>query len=53
LGPGAERLGERLLHGVLGQFEVAQDPDQGCNRSTLLLPEQSVDDVARIRSYDG
>ena len=51
--PGAERLGERLLDGVLRQVEVAEDPDQGRDRSTLLLPEQAVDDLARIRSYDG
>jgi hypothetical protein len=52
-GPRAQRLGERLLYGVLGQVEVSEDPDQGRDRPPLLLPEQPVDDLARIRSYDG
>jgi len=45
LGPHAHRLGERVLDGVLGEVEVAQDPDQRGDRSSLLRSEQAVDDA--------
>lgn len=37
---------ERLLDGLLGKVEVAQDADQGRDRSPLLVAEQPVDDLA-------
>jgi len=41
------------LNGLLGQVEVAEDPDEGRDRPSLLLPEQAVDDPARLGRYDG
>jgi hypothetical protein len=46
------RLRERLLHRVLGEIEIAQDPDQGRDRPTLLVPEQAVDDGGGRGPYD-
>ena len=45
LGPRLERADERILDGLLGEVEVAGDPDQGCDGPALLLAEQAVDDV--------
>jgi hypothetical protein len=41
--PALERRGERLLHRVLGEVEIAQDPDQRGDRPPRLPPEQAVD----------
>jgi hypothetical protein len=41
--PALDRSGERLLHRLLGEVEVAEDPDQGCDRPPRLAPEQAVD----------
>ena len=38
---------ERVLDGLLGEVEVAQDPDQGRDRPARLLPEQAVDGLVR------
>jgi hypothetical protein len=43
--PPLQRDGECLLHGLLSQVEVAQDPDEGRDRLPLLLPKQAVDDL--------
>ena len=43
--PRLQRSDERLLDGFLGEIEVAEDPDQGRDRSSLLLAEQAVDDL--------
>ena len=51
LRPGADRLDERLLDRVLGQIEVAEDPDQGRDRPSPLLPEEPLDDLARRGRY--
>jgi hypothetical protein len=42
--PSLDGDGEGLLDGLLGQVEVADDPDQGRDRPPRLLPEQAVDD---------
>jgi hypothetical protein len=47
--PTRHRLDERLLHGVLGEVEVAEHPDQGRDRPPRLAPEQAVDDRAGRR----
>jgi hypothetical protein len=52
-GPRPERLGERLLDGVLGEIEITEDPDQGRDSPALLLTEQAVDDPERVRRDDG
>ena len=52
LGPDPHGLCERLLHRVLGEVEISQDPDQGRDRSTLLAPEQAVDDGGGRGPYD-
>ena len=46
--PPLERHGERFLDGLLGQVEVAQDPDEGGDRPSLFLPEHAVDHPSRI-----
>lgn len=53
LGPGSERLGDRVLDRALREVEVAEDPDQGRDRPPLLLAEQVVDDLANVGGYDG
>jgi len=44
-GPSLQGHDEGLLHGLLGQVGVAQDPYEGRDRLPLLLPEQAVDDL--------
>jgi hypothetical protein len=41
--PALHRRGERLLNGLLGKVEVAEDPDQGGDRPSRLTPEQAID----------
>jgi hypothetical protein len=41
--PALERGREGLLDGVLGEIEVAEDPDQRGDRPPRLAPEQAVD----------
>ena len=53
IGPRPQGLGERLLHGLLGQVEVAEHADEGRDRPSLLLAEQAVDDLPRVGLYDG
>jgi hypothetical protein len=36
---------ERLLNGLLGRVEVAQDPNEGGDRPSRLVPEQTVDNT--------
>ena len=43
--PLLQRDGESLLYSLLGQVEVAQDPDEGRDRLPLLFPEQAIDDL--------
>ena len=43
---------ERLLDGLLGEVEVAEDPDQGRDRSPLLLAEQAIDDLVGGGQFD-
>jgi hypothetical protein len=45
IGPDLEGGDERVLDGLLGEIEVAQDADQRGDRPSLLLAEQAVDDV--------
>jgi hypothetical protein len=42
--PALERDGERVLDGLLGGVEVAEDADQGRDRPPGLLPEGAIDD---------
>ena len=42
--PRLEGRDERVLDGLLGEIEVAEDADQGGHRPALLLAEQAVDD---------
>jgi hypothetical protein len=44
--PAFERDYERLLDGLLGRIEIAEDPDQGRDRPPGLMPEQAVDDLS-------
>jgi hypothetical protein len=47
-------LREGVLDRVLGEVEVAQDPDQRGDRAPLLGSEQAVDDAGgRGRYIDG
>jgi hypothetical protein len=41
--PAFHRRGECLLNGLLGQVEVAENPDQGGDRPSRLAPEQAID----------
>lgn len=41
------------MHGLFGQIEVSEDPDQGRDRPSLLLPEQAIDDRNGLGRYDG
>jgi hypothetical protein len=43
--PGLEGADEGVLDGLLGEVEVAGDPDQRGDRPALLLAEQAVDGV--------
>jgi hypothetical protein len=42
-----ERDDERLLDRLLSRVEVAEDPDQGRDRPSGLVPERAVDDPGR------
>ena len=44
-GPALQRDRERLLHGLLGEVEVAEDADERRDRPSRLAPEQAVDDL--------
>jgi hypothetical protein len=44
LGPGLERGHERLLNGLLGEVEVAEDPNERRNSATRLFLEEAIDD---------
>lgn len=50
-GPPPEGDRERLLDGLLRKVEITEDPDQGRDRSSLLLAEQALDDVPRLDPY--
>jgi hypothetical protein len=50
LRPPLQRDDEGVLHRLLREIEVAEDPDQGRDRPPRLVPEQAVDDLRR-RSY--
>lgn len=41
------------MHGLFGQIEIAEDPDQGRDRPSLLLPEQAIDNPDGLSAYDG
>ena len=41
--PALERHHEGVLHGLLGEVEVAENPDEGGDRPPRLAPEQAVD----------
>ena len=43
--PAIERDRERLLHGLLGQIEVAEHADERRHRTSGLAPEQAIDDL--------
>ena len=45
LRPRLEGGDERVLDGLLGEVEVAQDADERRDRPSLLLAEQAVDDL--------
>jgi hypothetical protein len=49
--PALEGDDERLLDGLLGRVEVAQDPNEGGDRPSRLVAEQTVDDPARLRYF--
>jgi hypothetical protein len=51
--PGLERRDERLLDGLLGQVEVAEDTDERRDGSPRLVSEQAIDDLARGRVSRG
>jgi hypothetical protein len=42
--PALEGDCERVLHGVLGELEVAEDADEDGDGTTPLLAEERVDD---------
>ena len=44
-GPAIQGDRERLLHGLLGQIEVAEHADERRHRTPGLAPEQAVDDL--------
>ena len=44
--PHLERRDERLLDGLLGEVEVAEDADERRDRPARFLAEQAVDDLA-------
>jgi hypothetical protein len=44
--PAFDRDNERLLDGLLGGVEAAENADQGRDRPPGLVPEQAVDDLA-------
>src|SRR6266513_724032 len=50
LGPDLERDEERVLYRLLGEVEVAEDPDERSDRPPRLLAEQAIDRVLR-RAY--
>jgi hypothetical protein len=52
-GPPLHGHHEGVLDGLLGQVEVAEDADEGCDRPSLLLAEQAVDDLARVGLGNG
>ena len=52
--PRLERGDERLLDRLLGEIEVAEDADEGRDRSPGLLAEQAIDDRAgSVRRHQG
>ena len=46
-GPALQRDDEGLLHGLLGEVEVAGQPDERRDRPSALFAEQAVDDTLR------
>jgi hypothetical protein len=44
--PALEGDDERLLDRLLGEIEVAEDPDKRGDRPPRLAPEQAVDEIA-------
>ena len=52
LRPAPERGRERLLNGVLGGIEVAENADQGRDRPPRLTPEQAIDDLQTLLRYE-
>src|SRR4029078_4603848 len=50
-GPGLERPGEAILHRLLSEIEVAQDPDQRRNRPTRLLAEEAIDELVSSTGF--
>ena len=51
-GQRSERRRERLLNGVLGGIEVAENADQGRDRPPRLTPEQAIDDLETRLRYE-
>ena len=51
-GPPLERRGERVLHRVLGELEVAEDADQGREDAAPLVPEDALELVYPATSAD-
>ena len=49
--PALQRSRERVLDGVLGGVEIAEDSNQDRDRPSRLTPEQAVD-LIRIDGYD-
>ena len=43
--PALQRDREGVLHGLLGEVEVAEHPDERRDRPSRLAPEQAVDDL--------
>ena len=51
-GPALQRDDERLLDGLLGEVEVAGEPDERRDRPSAFFAEQAVDDtLRRIDAY--
>ncbi len=47
LRPALERDEERVLHGLLGTVEVAEDPGEDRDRLSRFAPEQAIDEKLR------
>jgi hypothetical protein len=50
-GPPFEGVLDRVLKGVLGEVEVAEDADQGCEHPPVLLAEQAAERGVVTRGY--
>ena len=47
-GPLDKRRGESILHGIFGEFEIAEQPDQRSQYAATLVAEQQPDPVRLV-----